>query len=126
MARVTVEDCVEIVPNRFDLVLLAAQRARALSLGDTLTVPRNNDKNPIVALREIAEQTVEITRIEDAILQGLRKVKLTDTDEANEQSDEEDVLPIKDLDGSDDDDDLDEDIAIDDIKEESLASSESA
>ena len=59
MARVTVEDCVDKVPNRFDLVLLASHRARAISQGAPLTVDRDNDKNPVVALREIAEQTVE-------------------------------------------------------------------
>ena len=57
MARVTVEDCVDKVPNRFDLVLLAAQRAREISGGSELTVDRDRDKNPVVALREIAEET---------------------------------------------------------------------
>ena len=55
MARVTVEDCVEQVPNRFSLVLMAAHRARAISTGSALTLDRDNDKNPVVALREIAE-----------------------------------------------------------------------
>lgn len=58
MARVTVEDCVDKVPNRFELVLLSAHRARAMSAGAELTVERDNDKNPVVALREIAEKTV--------------------------------------------------------------------
>ncbi|MGG7645122.1 DNA-directed RNA polymerase subunit omega [Rhodovulum sp. YNF3179] len=57
MARVTVEDCVDKVPNRFDLVMLAAHRAREISAGAELTVDRDNDKNPVVALREIAEET---------------------------------------------------------------------
>ena len=57
MARVTVEDCVDKVPNRFDLVMLAAHRAREVSAGSQITVPRDNDKNPVVALREIAEET---------------------------------------------------------------------
>ena len=57
MARVTVEDCVDKVPNRFELVLLAAHRARELSSGSPLTVARDDDKNPVVALREIAEET---------------------------------------------------------------------
>ena len=55
MARVTVEDCVEKIPNRFELVMLAAQRARNISAGAELTIDRDNDKNPVVALREIAE-----------------------------------------------------------------------
>ncbi|MEQ9226856.1 MAG: DNA-directed RNA polymerase subunit omega [Parvibaculum sp.] len=58
MARVTVEDCVDKVPNRFELVLLAGHRARAMSAGAELTVERDNDKNPVVALREIAEKTI--------------------------------------------------------------------
>ena len=60
MARVTVEDCVLRVPNRFELVMLAAQRARDVSSGAELTVDRDRDKNPVVALREIAEKTVEL------------------------------------------------------------------
>ncbi|NDU79332.1 DNA-directed RNA polymerase subunit omega, partial [Actinomadura sp. DSM 109109] len=58
MARVTVEDCVDKIPNRFDLVLLAAQRARQVSGGAELTIDRDRDKNPVVALREIAEETI--------------------------------------------------------------------
>ena len=68
MARVTVEDCIEIVSNRFDLVLMASQRARAISAGAPLTVDRDNDKNPVVALREIAETTVEIDALEDSLI----------------------------------------------------------
>src|SRR3954452_23092423 len=73
MARVTVEDCVQKVPNRFELVLLAAQRARNLSRGEELTVDRDNDKNPVVALREIAESTVELTRIEQDLIKSLSR-----------------------------------------------------
>jgi len=73
MARVTVEDCIEIVPNRFDLVLLAAQRARQVAAGSPLTINRDNDKNPVVALREIAEQTISLTDTEEALIQGLQK-----------------------------------------------------
>ncbi|RMD91544.1 MAG: DNA-directed RNA polymerase subunit omega [Alphaproteobacteria bacterium] len=60
MARVTVEDCIDKVPNRFELVLLAAHRAREISAGAPLTVDRDNDKNPVVALREIAEETIAV------------------------------------------------------------------
>ena len=60
MARVTVEDCVEKIPNRFELVLLAAQRARNLARGEEMTLDRDDDKNPVVALREIADETVEL------------------------------------------------------------------
>ena len=73
MARVTVEDCVERVPNRFELVLLAAQRARNLSRGEELTVERDNDKNPVVALREIADATIELDRIETDLIKSLSR-----------------------------------------------------
>ena len=73
MARVTVEDCVLKVPNRFELVLMAAQRARDVSSGASLTVDRDNDKNPVVALREIAEETVSLDALGNALVQGLQK-----------------------------------------------------
>lgn len=73
MARVTVEDCVEKVPNRFELVLLAAQRARALSRGEELTLDRDEDKNPVVALREIAEETVDFGRLEQDLIKSLSR-----------------------------------------------------
>jgi DNA-directed RNA polymerase subunit omega len=71
MARVTVEDCILQVPNRFDLVLLAAQRARAISRGEELTIDRDNDKNPVIALREIAEQTVDLESLNEDIVKSL-------------------------------------------------------
>jgi len=73
MARVTVEDCVEKIPNRFELVLLAAQRARNLSRGEELTVPRDDDKNPVVALREIAEETVPLAKLESDLIKSLSR-----------------------------------------------------
>ena len=73
MARVTVEDCVTKVPNRFRLVMLATQRARDLSVGTPMTVEQDNDKNPVVALREIAEGTVKVDELEAALIQGLQK-----------------------------------------------------
>ena len=73
MARVTVEDCVQQIPNRFELVLLAAQRARNLSRGEELTVDRDNDKNPVVALREIAGQTIELPRLEQDLIKSLSR-----------------------------------------------------
>ncbi|PZP47466.1 MAG: DNA-directed RNA polymerase subunit omega [Azospirillum brasilense] len=71
MARVTVEDCILQVPNRFELVLKAAQRARNISRGDELTLDRDNDKNPVVALREIADQTVDLEALEQDIVKSL-------------------------------------------------------
>lgn len=73
MARVTVEDCVSIIPNRFDLVLVAAQRGRQIAAGSPLTVDRDNDKNPVVALREIAEQSVSIDDLQEGLVQGFQK-----------------------------------------------------
>ena len=73
MARVTVEDCVDKVPNRFDLVLLAAHRARNISSGSELTIDRDRDKNPVVALREIAEQTVELPNLEADLVKSLSR-----------------------------------------------------
>ncbi len=73
MARVTVEDCVLRIPNRFELVLAAGQRARDISAGSPLTVDRDNDKNPVVALREIADRTVDTDALREAVVQGLQK-----------------------------------------------------
>ena len=84
MARVTVEDCVNKIPNRFDLVLLAAQRAREISGGAEMTVDRDRDKNPVVALREIAEQTVKPKELMEAAVTNLQKILPDDDDEADE------------------------------------------
>ena len=73
MARVTVEDCIVRIPNRFELVMTAAQRSRELSVGAELTVDRDNDKNPVVALREIAEETVDLPELEASLIRGLQK-----------------------------------------------------
>jgi DNA-directed RNA polymerase subunit omega len=84
MARVTVEDCVDKVPNRFDLVLLAAERARAISGGAELTIDRDRDKNPVVALREIAEETVRPTVLKENLIQSLQRVLPDEDDEVDE------------------------------------------
>ena len=73
MARVTVEDCVERIPNRFELVLLAAQRARNISRGEEITVDRDNDKNPVVALREIADETITLEKLNADLLKSLSR-----------------------------------------------------
>ncbi|MBT9384045.1 DNA-directed RNA polymerase subunit omega [Pseudooceanicola sp. CBS1P-1] len=70
MARVTVEDCVDKVPNRFELVMLAAHRAREISSGSQLTVDRDNDKNPVVALREIAEETQSADELRERLIES--------------------------------------------------------
>ena len=84
MARVTVEDCVDKVPNRFDLVLLAAERARAIAGGAELSVDRDRDKNPVVALREIAEETVRPSVLKESVIQSLQRVLPDDDDEVDE------------------------------------------
>ncbi len=80
MARVTVEDCVEKLPNRFELVMVAAQRARKIGSGAALTLDRDNDKNPVVALREIAEETVNIEELKEEIIRGKQRIIAMDDD----------------------------------------------
>ncbi len=84
MARVTVEDCVDKIPNRFDLVLMAAQRAREISGGAELTIDRDRDKNPVVALREIAEETVTPKILRESVVTSLQRVLPDDDDEVDE------------------------------------------
>lgn len=91
MARITVEDCIERVPSRFELVMLAAQRARDISAGAGLTVPRDNDKSPVVALREIAAATIDLDHLRYELIHGLRRhVALEDEErEAGERAAQE-------------------------------------
>ncbi|MEO7247683.1 MAG: DNA-directed RNA polymerase subunit omega [Novosphingobium sp.] len=84
MARVTVEDCVDKIPNRFDLVLIAAQRAREISGGAELTIDRDRDKNPVVALREIAEQTVVPAGLHETLITSMQRVLPEDDDEVDD------------------------------------------
>ncbi len=90
MARVTVEDCILKVPNRFELVLLTAQRARDISSGAPLTVEKDNDKTTVVSLREIAESTVEVEALRTAVIQGLQK-----TVDFDEPEDDEEMAAIE-------------------------------
>jgi DNA-directed RNA polymerase subunit omega len=89
MARVTVEDCVQRVPNRFNLVLLAANRARAIAAGGQLTIDRDNDKNPVVALREIAEDMVDAAELRETLISSLQRV-----DEHSEAEEEAETLAL--------------------------------
>ena len=91
MARVTVEDCIEKVQNRFELVLLAAQRARDISVGAELEVEKDNDKNPVIALREIAEGKLDNDDLKEGIISGMQKYIER---EAGEE-DEEDILALE-------------------------------
>lgn len=109
MARVTVEDCVVRVPNRFDLVMVASQRARALAMGAPLSVDRDNDKNPVVALREIADGTVSLVMLENELIRGHQKI--TEPEEPSEEigeliSGEQEWARTLDEAGGDDLDDL--------------------
>jgi len=88
MARVTVEDCVDKVTNRFDLVLLAAQRARKIGSGAPLTVDRDNDKNPVVALREVAAETLNLEEIQEDFIKSHQRVMPHD--------DEDDTIDLMD------------------------------
>ena len=90
MARVTVEDCILRVPNRFELVLMASQRARDISAGAPLTVARDNDKFPVVALREIADCTVSLETLENALIQSQQRY--AGREETEEDEPEFDVL----------------------------------
>lgn len=85
MARVTVEDCVQQVPNRFELVMLASQRARELASGATLMLDRDKDKNPVVALREIAERKLDLEVVRESIVAGMQKhADVDEPEETNE------------------------------------------
>src|SRR5215472_505012 len=93
MARVTVEDCVLKVPNRFELVLIAAQRARDIAAGGQLTLDRDNDKNPVVALREIADETVPLDGLQNALIKGMQKHVEIDEPEEDREFAAEGVWP---------------------------------
>ncbi len=117
MARVTVEDCVDKVPNRFELVLLAAHRARAVSAGAPITVERENDKNPVVSLREIAERTISAEDVKEDLIHSMQRYVEVDEPEA-------DAVPMLSSGGSDRPmfgrDDQSSDLVIDRMTEEEL------
>lgn len=119
MARVTVEDCVVKVPNRFELVLLAAQRAREIVSGAPMTVERDDDKNPVVALREIAEETVVLDGLRDSLVRGMQKH--VEIDEPEETPDlEQTLFGVADPTGSVIADDSVDEEAVDEEAEEDL------
>ncbi len=94
MARVTVEDCILQVPNRFELVLIAARRARDVASGAKLTVDRDNDKNPVVALREVADLTISLDGVRSSLVQGLQRQVEVDEPEEEEM---ESFMPDRDI-----------------------------
>ena len=109
MARVTVEDCIDKVDNRFDLVLLAAHRARMISSGSPLTVDRDNDKNPVVSLREIADTTISPEDLREELVHSLQK--FVEVDEP-----EPDTVPLIGSAGASDD----TEVAVERMTEEEL------
>lgn len=129
MARVTVEDCVLKVPNRFELVLLAAQRARDILSGAPLTVDRDNDKGPVVALREIADVTIPLDTLQNNVIKGMQKH--VEIDEPEEDHDVEigapaswaaDLAPL----GDGEDDEVEEAAVDAELQEDMLAGADEA
>ena len=86
MARVTVEDCIEKIPNRFDLVLAAGQRARGILKGDLPTIDRDNDKNPVIALREIAAETIDRDVLNDGLIKKLQRIAIREEQETRDDA----------------------------------------
>ena len=86
MARVTVEDCIEKIPNRFDLVLAAGQRARGILKGDRPTIDRDNDKNPVIALREIAAETIDLDVLNDGLIKKLQRIAIREEQETRDDA----------------------------------------
>lgn len=93
MARVTVEDCIKKVENRFELVLLAAHRARTIAAGAPLVVNRDNDKNPVVALREIADDKLDLGGLTENLITGLQRVIPSDDEEEAERERQAEARP---------------------------------
>ena len=88
MARITVEDCIEKINNRFDLVVFAVQRGREISAGDQITVERDNDKNTVVSLREIAESTINVKELKENLILSMQK-QIVEEENENEDETEE-------------------------------------
>lgn len=121
MARVTVEDCIDKVDNRFELVLLASHRARQISQGGQITIDRDNDKNPVVALREIADETLSPGDLKEDLIHSLQKNVEVDEPEPDPSAllaSEESGVPVADAEGADDD--QPEAVAFDRMSEEEL------
>ena len=121
MARVTVEDCIDKVDNRFELVLMASHRARAISSGAPIHVGRDNDKNPVVALREIADETIQLAHLKDSLVRGMQKH--IEMDEPEETPDlEQTLFGVADPTGSIiGEDETDEEAVEDELDEDILA-----
>lgn len=83
MARVTVEDCVTVIPNRFELVMMASQRCRIITGGSSITVPKDNDKLPVIALREVAAKTIDLNEVKEDLIKSYQRVIETPEDDAD-------------------------------------------
>lgn len=92
MARVTVEDCIKLVPSRFELVLMATKRAREIAAGSPLTVPRDNDKNPVVALREIASESINAEELKASFVKSLQYNLFSQTEEEDIDNDTQELM----------------------------------
>ncbi|TIT01474.1 DNA-directed RNA polymerase subunit omega [Mesorhizobium sp.] len=117
MARVTVEDCIDKVDNRFELVLLAGHRARQISQGAQITVPRDNDKNPVIALREIAEETLSPDDLKEDLIHSLQKHVEVDEPEADGEAIADQTGTVA---AATDADDTEDNITFDRMTEEDL------
>src|SRR5712672_2248962 len=144
MARVTVEDCVVKVPNRFELVLLAAQRAREITSGAPLSIDRDDDKNAVVALREIADETVGLDQLKASVVRGMQKhVEIDEPEETHEleldsalygavapagpgPDEEEAVAAAEDLDEEEDETVIEEEALEEELAEDILVAEEDA
>ena len=115
MARVTVEDCIDKVENRFELVLLASHRARLVSQGAAITIDRDNDKNPVVALREIADETLSPDDLKEDLIHSLQKHVEVDEPEPDPAT-----LATANASASEEDDDKPEAVTFDQMSEEEL------
>lgn len=91
MARVTVEDCIVKIPNRFELVMSAAQRTRDISAGAELTVERDNDKNPVISLREIADETVSLENLKESLIRNAQRTAPSREEQGEDNVDEDQV-----------------------------------
>ncbi|KEQ04723.1 MULTISPECIES: DNA-directed RNA polymerase subunit omega [Pseudorhizobium] len=121
MARVTVEDCIDKVDNRFELVLLASHRARQISQGGQITIDRDNDKNPVVALREIADETLSPDDLKEDLIHSLQKHVEIDEPEPDPASlIAANAGAATNADRNDQDDDLPEPVTFDQMSEEEL------
>lgn len=96
MARVTVEDCIRVVPNRFKLVVVASERTRNISAGASISIDRDNDKDTVVSLREIADGLVSPATLKEAVIRNNQKIKVYDAPEATEETKEQEVIGVGD------------------------------